>query len=126
MGDPPFDLTTLHPIPISPQDVAQLVCELFLFSDVAPRQIEAVAVVADLLQVYGLDGMALLAFLVALRAHYGLGRAAVAEETTWLLETTFRVVQDTNAFLLSEYVGDVSFPQLVQSLLLNTGITALP
>jgi len=101
------------------KDIPQLVCELFLFTELAQRQIEVAAVVIDLIQVFGIDGMALVGFLITLRAHYGLGRAEVMAETQWLMDITYRLIQKTNAYLLSEFVGDWPFPQLVQNLLLE-------
>lgn len=74
---------------------------------------------AELVLVFGLDGMALLAFVLALRCHYGLGRAAAAapEESAWLLQAAWTSIQQINAYLLSDQVGDWTLEGLVAGIL---------
>ncbi len=54
-------------------------------------------------------------FLLCARRAWGWGRAAVAEETAWLMDVVMRALQTATAYLGSEFVGDLTLLQLVQS-----------
>jgi hypothetical protein len=87
-----------------------------LFADLHNLQQEIKAVCLQLVVTYGLDGAALLVFLVCLRCHYGLGRAEDQAESEWLAQLSTTAIAHANAYLTSAFVGDVSLSDLHASL----------
>jgi hypothetical protein len=98
------------------KDVVQLVCELLVLEDCSPFPHELAAVLLELVLIFGLDGITLIAFCLLLRWK-GLGRSQICPgETQSLHALAMSCLQHANNYLLSEHVGDLSLAELVASL----------
>lgn len=100
------------------KDAFQLACELLAMSELGGLQNEVVGMIIGYVTTFGLDGIAIVAFFVALRAKYSLGRGGDSpDETEWLAGATMMCVTRANEYLISEHVGDANLLDLARDLL---------
>eukprot|EP00123_Amoebidium_parasiticum_P021629 comp70807_c0_seq1/m.48114 comp70807_c0_seq1/g.48114 ORF comp70807_c0_seq1/g.48114 comp70807_c0_seq1/m.48114 type:complete len:194 (-) comp70807_c0_seq1:92-673(-) len=101
------------------KDMVQTLAEIFLMRDLQPITREIKALIVELVVDFGLDGMASVAFFLALRLKYGVGRGeemSAKEEGIWLAGASWEGIQRAVEYIYSDRVGELSLCELLVGL----------